>query len=231
MPPEQRTPHFLEEMVRTLGYSPSPEVEGVLFKLAAEDPRFYLNHEWFMTALRFGTPSSALRIIDLVVAGVFDRTMGDWHLARELGNLVATNPEVRERVYRLLETYPVKGGLVMLARAVAECPDEEGLLLLVELEREQEFGFLGWQTVERVITEHVPSEDWAGAYDIVPVPAVGLRKRLFSFTTDGGPADLAARCLRLIDEYRDKFGNPDSEPRHPDLASGKRWPILQPASD
>jgi hypothetical protein len=50
-------------------------------------------------------------------------------------------------------------------------------------------------------------------------------------TTDGGPTDAAARCLRHIDELRDEYGMPDSEPRHPDLASAKPWPILIPADE
>jgi hypothetical protein len=47
-------------------------------------------------------------------------------------------------------------------------------------------------------------------------------------TTDGGPMDRAAHCLNQIDKIRDKYGTPDSEPRHPNLASGKPWPIILP---
>jgi hypothetical protein len=45
-------------------------------------------------------------------------------------------------------------------------------------------------------------------------------------TGTGGRDDPAARCLKLIDKLRDEYGAPESEPRHPDLASGKQWPIL-----
>jgi hypothetical protein len=30
---------------------------------------------------------------------------------------------------------------------------------------------------------------------------------------------------------RDEHGMPEAEPRHPDLASGKPWPIIQPDPD
>jgi hypothetical protein len=63
------------------------------------------------------------------------------------------------------------------------------------------------------------------------VPVGGLRQRLFALTTDGGPVDAAARWLRQIDAIRDEHGMPEIEPRHPDLASGKPWPIMQPDSD
>lgn len=50
-------------------------------------------------------------------------------------------------------------------------------------------------------------------------------------TTDGGSRDSAARVLREIDRVRDESGAPEDEPRHPDLASGKPWPILVPDPD
>jgi hypothetical protein len=37
--------------------------------------------------------------------------------------------------------------------------------------------------------------------------------------------------LREIDRIRDENGAPENEPRHPDLASGKPWPILVPDPD
>jgi hypothetical protein len=70
-----------------------------------------------------------------------------------------------------------------------------------------------------------PAENWKGAYDIVPIPAVGLRRKLLAMRTDGRPSDAAARCLNVIDEIRDEYGAPETEPRHPDLKSGKPWPI------
>jgi hypothetical protein len=232
MPSAQREPRFLEEMVEALADAPSDEAEMVLFSLAEEDQRFYLNERWRATALRFGTPSSARRIVDLTVRGAFDgATTNDWHLAREIGNLFATHPDLRARVYSLLIVGPTTRGLAILASAVAENPDEDGLLLLVRLEKELKRGVVGWHTVERVVTKHVPVENWQGAYNVVPVPADRLRQKLLALTTDGGPADAAARWLRQIDWIRDEHGMPEAEPRHPDLSSGKPWPIMQPDPD
>lgn len=232
MPPEQREPRFLEEMVGALADAPSDEAEEVLFRLAEEDPGFYLNERWRATAFQFGTPSSARRIVDLTAMGAFDgKATDEWHLARELGSLIATPPDLRAHVYGLLKDGPTTRGLTILAHAVAENPDEDGLLLLVRFEKELKRAFVGWKTVELVVTEHVPAEGWAGAYNIVPVPAGALRQKLFALTTDGGPTDAAARWLRQVDEHRDEHGMPEAEPRHPDLASGKPWPIMQPDPD
>ncbi|WP_200873802.1 NACHT domain-containing protein [Bordetella bronchiseptica] len=230
MPPAQREPRFLEEMVGALAHSPSDETEEVLFLLAKEDPRFYLNKRWRTTALRFGTPSSARRIVDLTASGALNQTSDAWHLAQDLAGLLAAHLDLRSHVYNLLDGPPVPG-LVILAHVVAEAPDEDGLLLLIKLEQTLQTTFVSWQTIERLVTEHVPTTDWAGAYNVVPVPADNLRKRLLAITTDGGPADAAARLLRQIDWIRDERGMPEAEPRHPDLASGKPWPIMQPDPD
>ena len=45
-------------------------------------------------------------------------------------------------------------------------------------------------------------------------------------TASGRPDDPAARSLNAIDKLRDEYGAPETEPRRPDLASGRPWPII-----
>ena len=166
---------------------------------------------------------------DLAAQGVLQgRATGDWALARELGSLIDEYPDLRAHVYDLLRDGISASGLALLARAVAENPDQDGLLLLVGLKTDPTHPLADWQTIERVATEHVPSENWKGAYDIVPIAALEVRRRLLAMTIDGGPSDSAARCLNEIDEIRDEYGPPETEPRHPDLKSGRPWPIIAP---
>jgi hypothetical protein len=44
---------------------------------------------------------------------------------------------------------------------------------------------------------------------------------------EGAPheAALAAPCLTAIDELRDEYGPAESEPRHPDIETGRPWPL------
>jgi hypothetical protein len=229
IPDAQRQPHFFKELVGGLAETPSEGGEEVLFKLAEEDPRFCQNHEWRAAALKLGTKSSARRLIDLTVSGTFDsKSLDNWSWSINLGALTAEFPEVRKHVYGLLKEGATSPPLALLALAVSKNPDTEGLLLLVDIENKQKQSFLGWRTIENVVTEQVSDENWSGAYNVVPVPAVELRQKLLAMTTDGGLADAAARCLNTIDVIRDEYGVPVSEPRHPDLASGKPWPIMTP---
>jgi len=152
-------------------------------------------------------------------------------MVHQLGGLIAEHPELRTHVYQLLKVGATTPGLALLAQTVAEAPDADGLLLLIKIEIEHKRSFISWHTIEKVVTEHVPAENWKGAYEVVPVPVVELRRQLLAMTTDGGSTDVAARCLNQIDNIRDDYGAPDSEPRHPDLASGKPWPIMLPDPD
>ena len=126
---------------------------------------------------------------------------------------------------------PPPPGLSVLAQSVAENPDADGLMLLIQLEIEQDRTFTSQITIERVVTEQVPSDSWNGSYHMMPVPCVDLRRKLIAMTTDGGPNDIAARYLAEIDKMRDSYGVPSSEPRHPDIESGKAWPIIGSSSE
>ncbi|MER8683416.1 hypothetical protein [Mesorhizobium sp. M1405] len=232
MPDAQRDPRMLEEMVGGLGNSSSDDAEGVIFTLAEEDPRLYQNYQWRAAALRLGTISAARRLVDLIVSGALDgKSYDGWRWQRELSGLNSEFSEVRAYVYDLLKDGPTSKQLALLANAVAEAPREDGVLMLIDFEMKTGRSFMTWQSIQSVVTEHVPAENWEGAYNVVPVPAIELRRKLLAKTGRGGKDDPAARYLNLIDKLRDDYGAPESEPRHPDLASGRSWPILTPDPD
>ncbi|MGD9803843.1 MAG: NACHT domain-containing NTPase [Hyphomicrobiaceae bacterium] len=232
IPETQRNPRMLEEMVSGLSNLSSNEAESVIFTLAEEDPRFYQNNQWRATALSLSSASAARSLVDLTISGALDGTSYDgWHWRRELGGLISEFPEVRAYVYDLLKDGPTTKQLTPLASVVAEEPDTDGVLILIDCEIRTGHSFMGRQAVESAVTERIPVENWKGAYNIVPVPAAELRRKLLAMTGSGGKDDPAARCLNLIDKLRDEYGAPESEPRHPDLASGRPWPILTPDPD
>ncbi len=232
MPDAQRDPRVLEEMVDGLRSLSSSEAEGVIFALAEQNPSFYQNYHWRAAALGLNTVSAARRIVDLTVSGALDgRSYDGWRWQRELGSLISKFPMVRTYVYDLLKDGPTSVQLDLLARAVAEYPDTDGILILIDIEMKTGRSFMTRQSIESAVTENVPAENWVGAYSIVPVPAVALRQKLLAMTGSRGKDDPAARWLNLIDKFRDEYGAPESEPRHPDLASGRPWPILMPEPD
>lgn len=229
LPPRQREPHFIEEMIRATESVQTPEIEEALFALAENDAALYANHSWRDAVRRRGTSTSARRYFDLVMEGKIDARDG-WQTSREIAGLLDTHAELRDYAYGLLKDgTPPKTAL--LANAVAEGDDPDGLLLLVELENKLQSSLISWRTIRGAVTEHVPSEHWRGVFDVLPVAATELRRNLLAMTADGGPRDYSTRVLREIDRARDESGAPEGEPRHPDLASGKPWPIFVPDPD
>ena len=228
LPPAQRGTYFLRDLVRIYGYAQAEAAEEVLFKLAEEDSRFYFEHDWRNGVIALGTASSARRLIDLIASGTLDgKSNDDWHFVRQLGEMLAKHADLRQHTYSLLKDGVATRGLAKLAGAVAESPDEEGLLLLMKCEQDGR-SFRNWRMIEKAVNDHVPVDGHQNAYNVVPVPAVELRRKLLAMTTDGGPKDVASRWLSDIDIIRDEYGLPEGEPRHPDLASGKPWPIMTP---
>ncbi len=227
LPDDLRRPNRLRGLISSFGAAPGNDAENGLFQLAEADPRLYNNYDWREATIRLGTPSSARRLVNLAATGAFEGMGADrWHMVRQIGTLIKEYDNLRTHVYQLLEGGATTPGLALLAEAVAEAPDATGVLLLIRIEKEHKCSFISKRTIENVVTEPVPSENWKGSYSIVPVSAAELRRKLLAMMEDGGRMDIAARCLNQIDEIRDEYGVPDSEPRHPDLASGKRWPVM-----
>jgi len=230
LPGEQPRPERLEEMLRAFGDAPGEDAENALFAFAESYPALYENRIWHDAVMRRSTFSAARRFVDLAADdSPVARDPDRWHMARHIGELFDEHPALRAHVYGRLRDGATTAGLTMLAEAVAENPDAEGVLLLLRIGPWR--SLLRRRRVENVVTEHVPSETWKNAFTIVPVAAAELRRELLAMTTDGGASDAAAQCLSQIYSIRDEYGMPEGEPRHPDLASGRPWPILTPVPD
>lgn len=227
VPELHRSPRILDGLIAALAHSPEPGTEETAFALAEADPRLFDYYTWRATVLGFGTASAAVRLIDLIVSEWFDtKSVSQWRLRSDIAGMIADHPKVRLHVRTLLAGGIQPGPLLLLARALGEVPEIEDILFLVASESQAGEALIDWRSIERATTARIPSEDWQGAFHVVPTPAVDLRKALLALTSDGGPDDRAARCLNDIDKLRDRYGAPETEPRHPDVNSGKPWPIL-----
>ena len=233
VPERRRNARTLDLLLEALTQAPGDDAEDVVFALAEADRELHGRRAWLDSVVQRGTLSSAKRLIDLAAEGAFNGKdeMGGHKIYTRLARLIGEHPELRACVYSLLGSTHSLAGRTLLAQAVAENPDEEGFLRLIELEIDQKQCLAAWLRVGRVVSERVFSDGEEGTYNLRPVPASELRRKLLAMTRDGGPNDIAARYLNRIDEIRDQLGTSDFEPRHPDLVSGKTWPILVATQD
>ena len=199
LPENHRGPDALEPMLAALTHAPGDETEAVLFRIAEFDPRLYAEQAWRDAVCDRGTQSAASHIVELIARGRLDgreRRAGQTMRTR-VARLMDEHTEVRRHVYRILENAPLGPGVRVLAEAVAENPDADGLILLVQLEEKHTRPFASVRAVELVVTEHIASEGWEGTYGVVPVAAEELRRKLLDMTTDGGPDDVASPSLNF----------------------------------
>lgn len=229
LPAELQTPHSLRDLLQASEGLGAEEGAQLVFRLAELFPAFLDDHDWLTTLMRLATldVGTAERLLGMAAKGIFDAAKWDrGFLVRHFGAILESYPAMRGRTYQLLEGGLKTAGLQMLASAVAESPDAAGVLLLVRVQMAACSPFTDYRAVERVVTERVPSTLWSGTFEVIPAAAGELRRTLLAMSTDGGPGDAAAQCLRIIDAIRDRHGMAEQEPRHPDLASGKPWPLL-----
>lgn len=231
--PQNRVPWRLRPLLSALGFAPSEAAEQVLLALAQEDGRFLNEHGWF-TALEKRSTLSSLRIMLELICQ--DNTRGHhgspdmWTFGRRLATGMETYPEFRADVYAKLASAISSHARAIVEYAVAEVPDEAGVMLLIGGRASSERaldGMLG-KAIEHLVVEQRPLSDWIGAYEQISTPAPSLRKRLFEMARvpSGKEASLASACLVHIDELRDRYGVASGEPRHPDIGSGAPWPLL-----
>jgi hypothetical protein len=145
-------------------------------------------------------------------------------MARDFGDDETGRSELR-RIYAGAE-----GPLAQIVeQALVASIDEEGLLALVRrfAAEGRAFDHTLCEALEGVATRREPSADFKGAYEIVPALRQSVRGALMEMvTSQGAEAALAAECLTTIDELRDEHGAAAGETRHPNIQSGRPWPIV-----
>jgi hypothetical protein len=154
--------------------------------------------------------------------------MDNWTLGRKIAGAMQVYADFRAEVYQRYERLPTGPGRDILEHAIAEAADADGVLLLVRSYAVQGKPFPGnlYSAIRHVAVGRRPSADWVGATEVFSVGVPELRKRLFAMTNaDTAEARLAAAFLTAIDELRDEYGPAESEPRHPDIESGRPWPL------
>jgi hypothetical protein len=227
----------MERVVKSLGSAPGPEAERVLGELARRSPQLVSQHEWVDAFLGRGTVSAARMLIDLVCNGtlVAGRVPGEtWSNARLLATFIHVHPELRSEVVQRYEALSSPAAQQLMELLLSEISDAECVAALVRgyARNHKAFDGLIHHAIREAALDKRPAPDWAGAFNLHPAPLAALRRELFGML-EVGPheAALAAACLTAIDELRDEYGPAESEPRHPNVETGRPWPLAAGGAD
>lgn len=231
--PHTRPPWRLRPLLSALGFAPSDAAENVLLALAQKDSRLLSEYSWFAALEQRGTLSSLRILLSLICQGIAEKSgvrPDVWTFGRRLAAGMLAYPEFRVDVYAKLKSDSSPHANAVMEFAVAQAPDEAGVMLLVESRASsgRAFDALLGEAIEHLVVEQRSSSDWVGAYEQISTPTPSLRKRLFEIARSPShpAAQLASACLVHIDKLRDRHGMPSGEPRHPDIEAGAPWPLL-----
>ena len=232
-----RAPWRLRRLLSALGKAPTDEAELTLEQLARTDERFFAEHDWLAALEQRGTASAGRMLLHLICGGTVGGGRGGletWTLSKKLASAMRAHAAFRTEVYDRYVGLPGGQGKAIVERAIAEAADVEGVMILVRGYAAHDKPLDGTlhTAIRHVTVGERPSANWAGASELFSVPAPELRKKLFGMV-HGDAAEarlagsrLAAGCLTSIDEIRDDYGEAESEPRHPDIKTGRPWPMI-----
>ena len=218
-------------MLAALATAPDADAERILGDMARRDPHLLGEYEWLNAVLGRGTESACLMLIDSACgpnAAGSEAKVDGWTIATKLAEFVGTRPAVRAELVRRYEDPTLAACHPLIEQVLAKSPDASAVLAMVRnyAAKKREFDWSLHSTIEEVALEKKPVSGSPNSYELHPAAVPELRKELFAFTAGGGnEAVLAAACLTAIDELRDEHGRVEDEPRHPDIASGRPWPL------
>jgi hypothetical protein len=231
--PGAQRPWHLRGLLSGLGFSPSQDAEEVLKELPRKYPAFFREYDWLKALEKRGPAFAARTLLEFLTQGAFsnkEHGLDAWTLARKLTAGFQVDANFRADVYRAYEEEIDGPGREILEHAISEAADKTVVLVLLRAYAKEGKLFSGSlrAAIRHVAVGEGPSENWVGARVVFSVEASDLRQELFKMINgDVAVSKLAVAALIAIDELRDEYGPAESEPRHPDIESGRPWPIVR----
>jgi hypothetical protein len=225
LPVPFRKPHELRRLLENLPQSPAATAVATLERLASDNPAFLQEFEWMNALIKLDTEAVALMVLDRLCEGRIPIHDG-FLLSRALMGWAHKYPAVRAEMIARYRSLP--GGDIrrVLEMAMEALTDENVFMALFEGHAcDPHAVSVLARSIRNLAIGSKPSDQWAGAFEEYGIPLTGLRARLFAMLpANDDRARLAKECLITIEEHRDDRGRVSSEPRHPDIASGRAWP-------
>ncbi len=219
------------DILEALGDCPDPAAGEFLLELLANYPDQIGEHEWKSAVASLPLAEFSVIAVRLLEDAKYGPMLGGGYndpLVAGFAERAVEDPAFCESVIDVCRARRMRapaGFVYDMARDMAGTEQGERLLLaaLDLLGDGRQHQYQAMQAIEARVVAHEPAG--ASTYYRVPSTAPELRQRLFEKAREG--SKVAADLLTSIDEWRDELGRPLDEPRHPDLASGSAWPILE----
>jgi hypothetical protein len=234
--PSKLRQHNLHDIVEIAGYSQSEEVASWLLSLL-EDPSLQgrLSARILASLVKIGHESYEDAFLALL--GLSDAKPIPIEMRREtiepcasaMAGKVATDPSLKKRLIDKCNDELDPQQLSILASVINMAKDPELDLAALQLMRDgQSIPWPVHQIIKRAFYEEVPISGSQGVFSVNPIPNTTVRARLLEMAYDDEQRkESAYELLGKIDQWRLESGEPEFEPRHPNISSDYSWPILE----
>lgn len=226
----KKFPERFEKVVVALSNSPAERAENALVAMLRENPKIVSEQEWLRALLRRNTGTGIWALFDAVENGSLPKASSSesYWISEQVAERFKQDESLFEQArVRYRGDGSSADRLLELCLSKSGRPECITAIINSYVKRGQPLDGLLESAVREIAVTREPSEAWSGAYEIQPAALTELRKNLFDmFMSDQMARDLAKRCLEIIDRVRDEYGAPDIEPRHPDIADGRPWPVV-----
>lgn len=228
LPPDHVTPYRLRRLIGALGHSPHPDAFQALKALAERDSRLFEDDDWLDSLFRLNAFDAARTLLDILCNGMSGHRHSMHLLSKRLLGVARTHSAFRTE---LIARYREGGACKTpdaLEEALLNLEDPEAILAVLHgmSSRGADFDSRLSAALRKLAIGETPSQCWPNAVALLGVPLATFRRQVFALMADEKLAALARRCLEEIDAFRDEYGRVNDEPRHPDITSGRPWPMV-----
>lgn len=228
----------LDEVIIALGESRSDAAVDLLYELASNAQTFVHCEDKIINAIAsLDTPHAHELLLGFVDPGIRGialtrRPYRESVLIMRLTELARCKPEVAARLYELCERDLPDLNRDVLSRVMDRLNTPESLtanLILIDDAKPLPVPPGTRDQVERAFVELRPDVQDSNVFTVNARASTELRARLFRMAIEDEKRRKSAfMLLGQIEEWYLDYGRPTSEQRHPDLASGKCWPLKEP---
>jgi hypothetical protein len=219
--------YSLRRTLGALGACGHPDALPAIMLIKQHCARHHATGEWADSLASLGTPEAGHALLTFLLEGT--RPRGSYRgrdLARAVARIAEEAPSLRARILEL-HSRGDQQGLKIAGEVVRHIRSEDFMSAVVALPAPavKQLGGAISDALRALCVEDQPVEGVNHVYDRAPRAIPTLRAELFArvVTSDEASATCAA-LLHAIDQWREGYGDPADEARHPDLALGKPWP-------
>jgi hypothetical protein len=219
--------YSLRRILGALGSCGHADALPALMHIKDHCGRHHAAGEWADTLAALGTPEAGEALLSFLLEDTNRRgTYGGRHLTQSVARIAEVSPSLRRRIFEVAQRED-QLGLKVAGDVVRNIRTEEFMREVIALPGPtvKQLGGAIADALRDICIEDRPVEGVHQAYDRAPRAIPYLRAELFARVVAADEASATcARLLQVIDQWREGYGDPADEARHPDLALGKPWP-------